>query len=179
MATTTRSTATDTAGNTFVFLNSPHESRPVSVILNGKPVGKMQFSVKDGWRYLPGGKAGDWFTSYEACERSITGEDEPPTLTQELSSVPARAVHTDLIRKAREVAKGCEQTDDGQKCFNLHVFLERMERAAIGYVDSKDAPNRGFRLSADEIARYLWVCLACEAGDAPDGFYFRGMPILD
>ena len=72
----------DQADNRFVFLSKPSAVPVVDVLLNGRKVGGLQFSVNDGWRYLPGGKvknAGEWFPTFEAVVADITGvEPEQP-----------------------------------------------------------------------------------------------------
>lgn len=88
-------------------------------------------------------------------------------------------LHHSLMTFAREEAEKAIEEEDGEKCFNLFEFLEGLSYRLESVLNDDAVPTGRFELGADNVARYLWCCLALEHGDRPDGTTFKGMPILD
>lgn len=90
--------------------------------------------------------------------------------------MPKPNLHKLLIQKARQEIGNHFEEYDGELCFNLFTYLERLESVVEGVIDG---PTGRFELDGHQIARYLYCCLCLEQGEPCDGTKFRGMPILD
>jgi hypothetical protein len=94
----------------------------------------------------------------------------------------ARNMHSDFWTLAQSIADDCREQDEGENCFNLHRFIERLTNRidellmeAAGWQQEL----AGFELDAESIARYLWACLAIKHEGHAYPPRFRGLPILD
>jgi hypothetical protein len=63
----------------------------------------------------------------------------------------------------------CVEMNDGEKCFNLYAYLDRLSDRLVTVLDGS------FELDPMGVARFLWCCLS----EDPAGNTFQGMPILD
>lgn len=94
----------------------------------------------------------------------------------------ARDMHADFWTLAYNLADDCIEIEDGEECFNLHVFMERLTDRIDELLNDAGAwanDRNCFALDAGEIARYLWACMAIRhEGDAYPS-RFRGKPMLD
>lgn len=89
------------------------------------------------------------------------------------------AFHKANIGLAEDTVKGAIQEEDGEQCFNLYLYLQRLESRLETVLNGNGSPVGRFEIASYQTARYLWCCLALAGGDKPDGNTFRGMPILD
>jgi hypothetical protein len=88
-------------------------------------------------------------------------------------------LHKRLMKIAHDETKNHIEIEEDEKCFNLFTFLQGRELRLCESVDGKDSLLGNFQLSASDVARYLWCCLAIEAGGSPDGSTYKDMPILE
>lgn len=88
-------------------------------------------------------------------------------------------MHKRLMAIAKAEVKRHIVNDEGEKCFNLFTYLQSLESTLDGLFHGRELPHGDFDLNSHTVARYLWVCLALEEGEAAYGDTFRDMPMLD
>ncbi len=91
--------------------------------------------------------------------------------------------HAILVRKAESMLRQHIVKEEGEKCFNIFTYLERLgSYVEAEFIDSESKIGKAlgdFELDGYRVARYLWCCVCLKEGADPYGTHFRGMPILD
>jgi len=88
-----------------------------------------------------------------------------------------------LFRESLDVAKQCiglcMYEDQNGGFFDVDGYLELLRHRLDEMRFRNDEPCGGFEIDWEQVARFLWCCVALERGDAPDGSRFRGMEIAE
>lgn len=85
----------------------------------------------------------------------------------------------DLLMAGETMWRRHIEQDDGERCFNLHTFLDELEVELVSRLAYNSSPLGEFALDTTTVARLVWCHMALNSGWKPDGTVFRDLPILD